>query len=203
MKKKILSLFDHSGNMVQPWLDNGHDCTIVDIKHEPGVVVDGNLTIIGCDMREFMPKEKYDIVFAFPPCTHLASLGARWWKQKGLDALIEGLSLVSEAGRIIIQANCDVWMIENPVGRLSTHWRKPNHKFHPYQYGGYVTPEADHYTKQTCLWTSDTFVMPEHKPADPHEGSRMHKLWSRDEKLYGLRSKTPMGFATAIYEANK
>lgn len=49
-------------------------------------------------------------------------------------------------------------MIENPVSSIATHWRKPNAAFHPWQYTGFC--QDDNYTKKTCLWTGNGFVMP-------------------------------------------
>ena len=201
MNKRILSLFDYSGVMVEPWLKAGHEVTIVDLQHPAGINVGSDGIIrVGCDVTEFKPDGEYDIVFAFPPCTHLAGSGARWWSKKGVSALIDGLSLVSEAGRVIIQSKAPVWMIENPVGRLSTLWMKPDYIFDPCDYGGYISPTTDQYIKRTCLWTSVTFVMPEPKRVPPVLGSIVRdKLSSRDKYK---RSLTPKGFAEAIYVAN-
>lgn len=200
--KRVLSLFDYSGIMVEPWAKAGHDVTIVDIQHPQGSHKHSDgITRVGCDMRTFVPDGHYDIVFAFPPCTHLASSGARWWASKGQTALVDGLELVAESGRIITQARASVWMIENPIGRLSTYWMPPTYRFDPCDFGGYVSPTTDQYTKKTCLWTSDTFIMPEPKPVTPILGSLItNKLSGRDKVG---RSMTPKGFAKAVYDSNK
>lgn len=59
----------------------------------------------------------------------------------------------------------------------------------------------DSYTKKTCLWTNDKFIMPEPKKVEPVLGSKMHKIPPGPERQ-NLRSVTPMGFAQAVYEAN-
>ena len=64
-------------------------------------------------------------------------------------------------------------MLENPVGVLSSYWRKPDHTFDPCDYGGYLNPAGDAYTKKTCLWTGGGFIMPKKKPVEPVGGSRM------------------------------
>lgn len=93
-------------------------------------------------------------------------------------------------------------MIENPVGRLSTAWRKPDHTFNPCDFGGYLEPAGDAYTKRTCLWTGGGFVMPEPRPVAPTAGSMMHTRYAPGPERANLRAATPMGFARAVFLAN-
>lgn len=197
----VLSLCDRTGVMVQPWLDDDFDCIIIDIQHPRGRVVEGRLTTVGSDILTWLPPlVEYEIVFAFPPCTHLAVSGARWWKSKGLSALIEGLQLV-EACRKIAEWSGAPYMLENPIGALSTNWRKPDHSFDPCDFGGYLSPPSDPYTKRTNLWTGGGFVMPPPRRIDPTDGSKMHRLPPSADRT-DLRSVTPRGFAQAVFEAN-
>lgn len=136
-------------------------------------------------------------VFAFPPCTHLASSGARWWADKGLPALIEALTLV-EACHAVIAALGVPGFIENPVGRLATVWRQPDEAFDPCEFAGYLDPPGDLYTKRTCLWEFHGFRLPPKRWHFPVEGSRIHLMSSSQEDE---RSETPMGFATAVFLA--
>jgi site-specific DNA-cytosine methylase len=153
-----LSLCDRTGNMLAPWADAGYRCIAVDLQAQPNPLP--RIEYIQCDVREYLPpRGEYKIAFAFPPCTHLAVSGARWWKGKGLKALAESIELV-EACRRICEWTGAPYMIENPVGALSTHWRKPDYQFDPNEYGGYLDPPGDAYTKQTCLWTGHGFRMP-------------------------------------------
>jgi hypothetical protein len=109
------------------------------------------------------------------------------------------------------------YFIENPVSVLATKWRKPNYTFHPYLYGGYIPQEEsehpewpqyiaprDAYPKKTCLWTGNSFVMPDFKPVTVEDGyARQHlKLGGKSMKTKNIRSATPRGFARAVYEAN-
>ena len=93
------------------------------------------------------------------------------------------------------------YLIENPVSTVSTYWRAPDHTFDPCDYGGYLIPPGDAYTKKTCLWTGNGFVMPEPKRVRPTEGSRMHRLPPSEERA-NARSATPKGFARAVFLAN-
>lgn len=197
----VLSLCDKTGVMVQPWLEAGYRCMIVDIQHPKGETVEGRLTKVGADITTWLPPlTEYAAVFAFPPCTHLAISGARWFKDKGLSALHEAIGLV-EASRRIAEWSGAPWLVENPVGTLSTYWRKPDHTFDPNHYGGYLPNGGDAYTKKTCLWVGGGFVMPERREVEATEGSRMHFVPPGPERA-NIRSATPEGFARAVFAAN-
>jgi len=212
---EILSIFDYTGIMVGPWLAAGHTCTIVDLQHPEGCFTKANLRRIGCDVLKYEPDRDFDIIFAFPPCTHLAISGACRFKDKGLRALIEALTLVERARHICEDLFEVPFMIENPIGMLSTYWRKPDHIFNPCDFGGYQyktqgegllfdeldaeCEELDDYTKATCLWTGYGFEMPKCKWIYPAKGSVLNSTM-RD---VSLRNKTPKGFAQAVYEANR
>ena len=196
----VLSLCDLSGVMVQPWIENGHTATIVDTQHPVGAHQDGRLTRVGEDIICWAPTERFDLVFAFPPCTDLANSGARWFRDKGLQALIHALEIV-EACRVLCTASGAPWMLENPVGQLSTYWRPPNWTFDPCDFGGYLDPPGDHYTKRTCLWTGGGFIMPSTRPVEPTEGSLMHRVPPGPERA-NIRSRTPEGFAKAVFVWN-
>jgi len=203
MKNRIvLSLCDYTGNIVEPWRQNGYECWIVDLKHPSGITEESGLVKVGADIRGWLPpRADYQIVFAAPPCTHLAVSGARWFTEKGLRSLIEGLQLV-ETCRLIAEWTEAPYMIENPVSTLSTYWRKPDFTFDPCDYGGYLNPPSDHYTKKTCLWTGHGFKMPPKRPVKPAKRSWIHLL-PPSENRGDLRSATPLGFAWAVFEANK
>ena len=199
----ILSLCDRTGNMVRPWAEAGHKCCIVDIQHEPGEhEFAENVTAIGADIRTMLPPlHNYEIVFAFPPCTHLAVSGARWFREKGLAGLIEGLELV-EACRKICEWSNAPWMLENPVSTLASYWREPDYIFHPWEYAGFMQEPEERYYKKTCVWSGNGFRMPVSNPLAPLPGPEGEKIWrmppSKDRG--NLRSETPIGFAYAVYK---
>ena len=196
----VLSLCDRTGNMVRPWLDAGHECWIVDVQHPEGVQRDGKLVRVGADVLSWLPpREDYAAVFAFPPCTDLANSGARWFADKGLTRFADAARLVDRC-REICEWSGAPWMLENPVGQLSTYWRKPDFSFDPCDYAG-LSDESEAYTKKTCLWTGGGFVMPERAPLAPLLGSKMWLLPPSEDRA-DLRSVTPMGFAKAVHLAN-
>jgi hypothetical protein len=201
-QQTVVSLFDVTGNMVVPWAEAGFLCYCVDIQHPPGDQRKGNIIRVGADIREWLPPfGPIKILFAFPPCTHVAVSGARWFQDKGLGALIDSLELFDATVRLAEWTKAP-YMIENPVSTVSTYWRKPDHTFDPCDYGGYLSPPGDAYTKRTCLWTGNGFILPKSQPVTPIEGSRMHRL-SPSPNRASCRSETPKGFSRAVFEANK
>jgi hypothetical protein len=201
-KPVVVSLFDYSGNMVMPWAEAGFLCYCVDIRHPQGEHQQGNIIRVGADVRDWLPPlGPIKILFAFPPCTHVASSGARWFKDKGLRGLIDSLELFDTAVRLAEWTRAP-YMIENPVSTISTYWRKPDYSFHPCDYGGYLFPPGDAYTKRTCLWTGNGFIMPKPKKIVPVEGSRMHRIPPSPHRQ-SQRSETPRGFSQAVFEANR
>jgi len=197
VKGIVLSLCDYTGNMVHPWLDAGYECWIVDTRHEPGEHRDpgtDNLVRVGADVREWLPpRVEYAISFAFPPCTHLAVSGARWFRRKGLRALSEAIDTFGACVRLCEWSDAP-WMVENPVSVISSHYRKPDFTFDPCDYG-------DPWTKKTCLWTGGGFIMPPKRRVEPVMGSIIHRMPPSPDRGH-LRSVTPMGFAEAVFDAN-
>jgi len=194
MNKVVLSLCDQSCNMVQPWLEAGYECWCVDLRHEPGEHRDGLLVRVGADVRDWLPpRMDYAIVFAFPPCTHMAVSGARWFRRKGLRALSESIDIFGACVQRC-QWTGAPWMVENPVSVIASHFRKPDHTFDPCDYG-------DPWVKKTNLWVGGGFVMPPKAPVKPESGSWALKFPPSPERG-NLRSVTPMGFARAVFAAN-
>jgi hypothetical protein len=86
-------------------------------------------------------KEEWDMVIAFPPCTHLAVSGAHLFPAKRADGRQQqGIDFFMEFTKL----KCK-YAIENPVGIMSTLWRKPNQIIQPWQFG-------ENASKKTCLW---------------------------------------------------
>lgn len=201
-KNIVVSLFDFTGNMLKPWHDAGFECYAIDIQH------DGNndgINRINYDLSknwtpEF-PSESIAIVFAFPPCDHLAVSGARWFRGKGLRKLAESINLFATATEFCEWSGAP-YMIENPVSTISTYWRKPDYTFHPFDFTGFC--RADNYTKKTCLWTGNGFVMPDIVRSETVgiPDDRIHKMPQKKNRK-NIRSATPMGFAKAVFQANK
>lgn len=201
----VVALFSKTDAIVRPWLDAGYRAVIVDLQHPEGESAEGRMTRIGADMLEWMPPKwlaEADVSFvaAFPPCDHLAVSGARWFAGKGLGKLAHSIRLFERAAFWCEWFGAP-YLIENPVSTISSYWRKPDHVFHPADYTGFEL--ADNYTKRTCLWTGNGFVMPpaNRAPGLPDPDDRIHKAPPSAERA-DFRSATPLGFSRAVFEAN-
>lgn len=197
----VVSLCDRTGNMVREWAEHGFECYCVDVAHSIRADrVEGNITFTWGDVRTWTPPEairgRIVIVFAFPPCTHVAVSGARDFRKKGTAMLRDSLEMFSACELAARWAGVP-YMIENPVGKFSDHMGKPDHYFQPWQYG-------DNYQKKTCLWTGNGFRMPEpiveEKPDDCEP-----LIWKMPPSADrgDLRSITPAGFAHEVFKANR
>lgn len=132
--------------------------------------------------------EEWDLIIAFPPCTDLAVSGARWFKEKQKDGR-QQKSI--EFFRMFTELNCEHVAIENPVGIMSTHYRKPDQIIQPWQFGHGET-------KATCLWLKG---LPELKPTNIVTG-RNQRIWKMPPgpNRQKARSKTFPGIARAMAE---
>lgn len=169
-----------------------------------GVTTNGRLHKVHADLtRPWLPpvsRSRIAFVAAFPPCDHLAVSGARWFRGKGLRRLETSIAMFATAAEFCEWAGAP-YLIENPVSNISSHWRKPDNSFHPHHFTGWA--RQDNYTKKTCLWTGNGFVMPERYEADgmAEPDDRIHKCPPSSER-HNIRSATPVGFAKAVFEAN-
>ena len=128
----------------------------------------------------------WDMIIAFPPCTDLAVSGARWFAEKQADGRQE---LAIKFFMRFVNANCEKIAIENPVGIMSSHYRKPDQIIQPWMFGHGET-------KKTCLWLKN---LPPLVPTDIVEG-REQRIWRMgpSEDRAKLRSKTFPGIAKAM-----
>lgn len=130
----------------------------------------------------------WDMLIAFPPCTHLCVSGARWFKNKAWEQ--QKAILFVEA---LWKAPISRIAIENPIGVLSTRSRllKPTQIIQPWQFGHGET-------KATCLWLKG---LPKLIPTKIVEGRepRTHRM-SPSKDRAKERSRTLPGIADAMGE---
>jgi hypothetical protein len=119
------------------------------IKKDVTLLLNGNCIFSTVDGVEHEIAGKWDMIIAFPPCTYLTVTGNRWFNyEKYGDKAIQRMLDRNDAIKFfmtIANADCDKIAIENPVGVMSTKWRKPDQIIEPFEYG-------DAYEKRTCLW---------------------------------------------------
>ena len=127
-----------------------------------------------------------------PPCTYLAVSGARWWNEQGKQA-----EQCGAIGFFLMLTNAKVprWAIENPIGLMSTLYRKPDQIIQPWQFGhGEV--------KSTCLWLkglpklTPTSIVDGRVPRVHHESPGIKNGLTRAQR----RSITYQGIADAMAE---
>lgn len=100
-------------------------------------------------------QPKWDLIIAHPPCTYLTVTGNRWFNDEryGEKALkrIADREEAAEFFMKIANASCDKIAIENPIGYMSTYYRKPDQIIHPY-YFAEKQDDVNCERKATCLW---------------------------------------------------
>lgn len=138
------------------------------------------------DVRAVLGWYSWDLMIAHPPCTHLSVSGARWWPQKQAEQA-EAIEFV----RLLADAPIERIAIENPIGKLSSAWRKPDQIIQPWQFGHGET-------KATCLWLKN---LPPLVPTNIVSGreARIHRMPPSPDRGR-LRSITYQGIADAMAE---
>lgn len=175
---KILIACEFSGTVRDAFIARGHDAYSCDIlpSDTPGPHIQR-------DVKSQL-RGKWDMMIAFPPCTHLCVSGARWFKDKQREQL-EALDFVG----ILMSSPIERICIENPIGIISTRIRKPDQIIQPWQFGHGET-------KATCLWLKG---LPKLTPTEIVDGreARIHKMPPSPVR-WRERSKTYSGIAAAM-----
>lgn len=179
---KILVACEESQAVTIEMRKLGHEAYSCDIEPCSGGHPEWHLR---CDAMELL-KMQWDMILAFPPCTDLAVSGARYFAQKRADGRQQRSVDFFMA---FANADCPRIAIENPVGIMSTHYRKPDQIIQPWMFGHGET-------KATCLWLKG---LPRLEPTNIVEG-REHRVWRMPPSLERakLRSKTYTGVAKAM-----
>jgi site-specific DNA-cytosine methylase len=183
---RVLIACEFSGIVRNAFVAAGHDAMSCDLLPSETERPDGWDGHYQGDVRDLLadPSYAFDLMIAHPPCTHLASSGARWFKDKLADQA-EAIEFV----RLLAAAPIAKIAIENPIGVLSSRWRKPDQIIQPWQFGhGEV--------KATCLWLKG---LPPLEPTEIVEGRtpRVHYA-SPGPDRWKERSRTLPGIAAAM-----
>lgn len=162
----------------------GHEAYSCDIEHCSGGHPEWHLK------QDVLPllEEQWDMIIAFPPCTHLAVSGARYFKEKRKDGRQQqGIGFFMA----FTDLDCPRVAIENPIGIMSSHYRKPDQIIQPWQFGHGET-------KATCIWLKG---LPKLKPTQIVDG-REQRIWKMapGPDRAKERSKTFPGIAKAMAE---
>lgn len=202
---KILIACEESQAVCIAFRNKGHEaysCDVIEcsgghpewhIQQDVLPLLNGNCSFKTDDGEEHYITGKWDMIIAFPPCTNLCVSGARWFTEG-----VKPYYLQDEAEEFFmkfVNADCEKIAIENPVGIMSTRYKKPNQIINPFQFGH---PEQ----KKTCLWLkglpclTETENVYEYMMTLPiKERTRIHWLGSNHSKE---RSKTFPKIAEAM-----
>lgn len=175
------------------------------IKENVLGLIDGSCIFETGDGTIYGVPEKWDAIIAHPECTYLTVTGNRWFnEEKYHEKARERKAKREEAVEFfmkIANADCDHIMIENPVGVMSTRWRKPDQIIQPYMFG-------DPFEKKTCLWLKNIPPLEKRNEVEPpprqvlSSGKTMPRWYSNcGGNRPKERSKTFPGVARAIAAA--
>lgn len=158
------------------------------------------------DVFDAIKFKKWDMMIAHPPCTYLTITGNKWFKPEFKDRFPERDKQREDAIKFFIDLyNSDIpyIAIENPVGVMSSRWRKPDQYVQPYEYG-------DPHSKKTGLWLKGLPKLTPTKIVEPqfhiYKDGRRDPIWHVEtlklspEERSKARSKTFPGIAKAIAE---
>lgn len=181
VEMNVLVACEFSGAVRDAFREAGHDSWSVDLlpSETEGRHIQDNIL-------KRLRWTHWDMMIAFPPCTHLAVSGARWFKDKQAEQQA-AIDFFME----LVNAPIEHIAIENPIGIMSTHYRKPDQIIQPWQFGHGET-------KATCLWLKN---LPPLKPTNIVEGRtpRVHYA-SPSPDRWKERSRTLPGIANAMAE---
>lgn len=158
------------------------------IRQDVLPLLNGRCRFRTMDGTEHEISGKWDMIIAFPPCTDLASSGARWFRKKREDGRQQkSITFFMK----FTNADCDRIAIENPIGIMSVQYRKPDQIVQPWQFGHGET-------KATCIWLKNLRCL---KPTDIVQG-REQRVWKMPPgpDRAKNRSKTFAGIARAMAE---
>jgi hypothetical protein len=214
-RMKVLFACEESQAGCKAFRELGHEAYSCDIERCSGGhpewhiwgdtirLLNGNCRFMTMDRKYHSIEGKWDMIIAFPPCTHLAVSGARHFEKKRNDGRQrEAIEFFLK----FLTADCDRIAIENPINIISGDYirkwfpdivkeyalpRKPNQIIQPWQFGHGET-------KATCLWLKN---LPNLIPTDIVEG-REQRIWRMppSPERAKIRSKTFPGIAKAMAE---
>lgn len=186
---KVLVACEYSGRVRDAFINKGHDavsCDLLPSESDKGKHYQDDL------MNHL--NESWEMMIAFPPCTHLAVSGAAWFYRKQKEQS-EALTFV----KTLLNAPIPKIALENPVGVISTKIRKPDQIIQPYQFG-------ESFSKKTCLWLKNLPLLVPTKIVGKGEfvtfasGKKMPKWYADSWGKGHERGRTFQGIANAMAE---
>lgn len=166
---RVLIACEESQAVCMAFRELGHEaysCDVIDcsgghpewhIKGDALKYINGNCKFETCDGETHEVNGKWDLLIAHPPCTYLTSAGTRHFSLRcnSPEKVAKRIKLREEAYHFFIKfalADCDKIAIENPVGYMNTHYRKPDCIIHPYYFAECKEDSENYVQKRTCFW---------------------------------------------------
>lgn len=186
---RVLVACEFSGIVRNAFAQKDHDAWSCDL-----LPTESNGNHYQCDIFEVI-NNNWDLIIAHPPCTYLCSSGLHWNKRRP-----ERIPLTEDAIEFVIKiynSKCEKIAIENPIGCLSTRFRKPDQIIQPWMFG-------DDASKSTCLWLkglpilTPTNVISKKRYANQTKNG--HNKLGPSPDRWKLRSVTYQGIANAMAE---
>lgn len=123
-------------------------------------LINGNCEFTTADTHTHTQRGQWDILIAHPPCTYLTATGNSWFNvEKYGEKALKRMQDREEARKffmLFVNAKCERIAIENPIGYMSSYYRRPDQIIQPYWFG-------DDARKATCLWLKN---LPPLKPTN-------------------------------------
>lgn len=220
MKKcKVLIACEESQTVCKAFREKGYEaysCDIIacsgghpewHIKQDVSLVLNGKCWFFTSDGVLHVLQDKWDLIIAHPPCTRLCNSGQRWlywgdkpYKEKMKNDQKKAINFFMQ----FVNADCERIAVENPVGIMSTIYRKPDCIYNPYDF------ENETESKKTCLWLKGLPALKPTRLTPLPAQFRTYGIWKGvfNGKAYAwgssecarLRSVTPNGVARAMAE---
>lgn len=220
MNAKILIACEESQTVCKAFRTRGYEAYSCDVQEPSGghpewhimqdviPLLNGNCEFKTTDGITHKIKGRWDLIIAFPPCTYLTVTGNRWFNvdrygEKAIQRHKDRKDAI-DFFMAFANADCEKIAIENPIGIMSSEWRKPNQIINPWQFG-------DAFEKKTCLWLkglpelTPTNIV-EIPPRKKFDSGKTMPSWYAEawhlpkEERAKLRSKTFPGIAKAMAE---
>lgn len=197
---RVLVGCEESGVVRDAFRKLGHDAWSCDI-----LPCSGDPTYhLQMDVFEAIKLKQWDLAIFHPPCTYLTTTGNKWMKPEFKERFPEREQQRKDAIKFFIDLyNVDIPMvaIENPVGVMSSEFRKPDQYVHPYYFG-------DPHSKKTGLWLKNLPLLVPTDIVEPqfivHKNGVKDPLWHYEtlrlppDERSSARSKTFQGFANQM-----
>ena len=182
---KILVACEFSGVVRDAFIRAGHDAVSCDLlpSDRSGPHIQGDvLNILG---------DGWDMMVAHPPCKYICNGGNNWLNRRPDLKWRENREIAANFFLEFINAPVEKICVENPIGCMSSKYRKPNQIIHPWMFG-------HEYRKDTCLWLKNLPELIPTKILPPPHKKKDYWSTKRNPNGKSLKSITYQGIADAM-----